>query len=87
MLDTIHLYPSTNCFLQMMITVTVNGVAMSSKEIPEVSGTGHIYTAPKLGYPPAVGVTRDMTIMGEWDYSHNAKQTLISSIYLEIFAF
>ena len=63
MLDTIHLYPSTNCFLQMMITVTVNGIAMSSKEIPEVRGTGHIYTAPKLGYPPAVGVTRDVTII------------------------
>ena len=53
-----------------MISVTVNGIAMSSKEIPEVSGTGHIYTAPKLGYPPAVGVTRDLTIIdsdsGEW---------------------
>ena len=54
----------------MMITVTVNGIAMSSKEIPEVRGTGHIYTAPKLGYPPAVGVIRDLTIRdsdsGEW---------------------
>jgi len=46
-----------------MITVAVNGVAMSSKEIPEVSGTGHLYTAPQLGYPPAVGVTRDVTVI------------------------
>ena len=68
----------TDFSIQMMITVAVNGVAMSSMEIPEVSGTGHLYTAPQLGYPPAVGVTRDVTVIdsdsGEWGNGHNDKQ-------------
>ena len=55
---------SENLFsIQIMVTVTVNGVTMSSKEIQEVSGTGHLYTGPQLGYPPAVGVISDVTIL------------------------
>ena len=52
-----------NSSIQIMVTVTVNGVTMSSKEIQEVRGTGHLYTGPQLGYPPAVGVIRDVTIL------------------------
>ena len=48
-----------------MITVAINGVTMSSKEIDQVSGTAHLYTSPQLGFPPAVGLIRQAAINSE----------------------
>ena len=48
---------------QIIITVSINGAVMSSKEIDKVSGTAHLYISPNIGYPPAVGVFKDVTIL------------------------
>ena len=62
------IFISNNIFsfsTQIMITVAINGVTMSSKEIDQVSGTAHLYTSPQLGFPPAVGLIRQAAINSE----------------------
>ena len=56
-----------------MITAAINGATMSSKEIDQISGTAHLYTSPRLGYPPAVGVFRDVTILSSDSGEFNRK--------------
>ena len=48
---------------KVIINVAINGVAMSSKEIAVVGKTTYLYTSPMaVGYPPATGVIKDVTV-------------------------
>ena len=49
--------------IKVNINVDVNGVTMSSKEIAIVDRTTHLYTSSMLGYPPAMGVIKDVTVI------------------------
>ena len=70
--------------IQIIITVAINGATMSSKEIDQVSGTAHLYISPKLGYPPAVGVFKDVTILssdsGEFNRENKSLSKFVSKV-------
>ena len=53
--------------IKVVISVAVNGVPTSSKEIELVGKTTYLYTSPELGYPPADGVIRDVIITNSND--------------------
>lgn len=59
-------------YTQIMITVAINGATMSSKEIDQMSGAAHLYTSPRLSFPPAVGLIRDAAINSELGECHKS---------------